>query len=167
MRITVQVLIQTGADQTLRTETLGVIERDAERAPASGLGLSVGDNHEIVRKLQAVVLREQVMQFIDRVARCARCRLPPGIKDRKTIVYRTAFGKARLDSPGSTPPAAAARCRHTAASRSARWPSSCPSGCTRSGCGCKAAMRRRCRTGWRSSFCAMPFRPDTCWRCRA
>ncbi len=28
-----------------------------------------------------------------------RCRLPLGVKDRKTIVYRTVFGKARLDSP--------------------------------------------------------------------
>ena len=45
------------------------------------------------------MLREQVAQFLDRVALCRRCGHRLATKDSKAVIYRTAFGKAQLDSP--------------------------------------------------------------------
>jgi hypothetical protein len=75
------------------------LEYDAEAAPASGLGLFIGEAHQLLRQLQTVVLREQAARFMERVSRCWQCGSRLGIKDSKTIVYRTVYGKAHLDSP--------------------------------------------------------------------
>ncbi len=56
--------------------------------------------HQTRSPLQALVLSEQVSQFLDRAALCRRCGVRLATKDSKVVVYRTAFGKARLDSPG-------------------------------------------------------------------
>ena len=45
------------------------------------------------------MLREQASRFLGRAALCRRCGVRLATKDSKVIVYRTAFGKARLDSP--------------------------------------------------------------------
>ncbi len=58
MRITIQVLIEDAPDRAPRAEAVGVIERDAEHAQASGLDLSLGESHQVLRQLQVVVLRE-------------------------------------------------------------------------------------------------------------
>lgn len=50
MRITIQALIEDAPGQAPRTETICTIEREAERAPASGLDLFVGETHEIPGK---------------------------------------------------------------------------------------------------------------------
>ena len=99
MRITIQALIEGVQGSEPRAETIGVVERDADGAPASGLGLFLREPHVVLRQLQAVLLREQVAQFVERAGHCRRCGARLATKDSKTVVYRTAFGKARLDSP--------------------------------------------------------------------
>ena len=98
MRITIQALIEGVDGSDPRAETIGVVERDSDGAPAWGLGLFMRETHAVLRRLQAVVLREQVVQFVERASRCKRCGGRLATKDSKTVVYRTAFGKARLDS---------------------------------------------------------------------
>ena len=99
MRITIQALIEGVKGGEPLTETIGVVERDADGAPASGLGLFLRETHALLRQLQAIVLRGQVAQFVERASRCRQCGGQLATKDSKTVVYRTAFGKARLDSP--------------------------------------------------------------------
>ena len=99
MRITIQALIESVKGGEPLTETIGVVERDADGAPASGPGLFLRETHALLRQLQAIVLREQVAQFVERASRCRQCGGRLATKDSKTVVYRTAFGKARLDSP--------------------------------------------------------------------
>ena len=99
MRIMIQALIEGVGGEEPRTETIGIVERNADGAPGSGLGLFLRETHTLLRSMQAVVLREQVSQFVERVSRCRRCGVQLATKDSKTVVYRTAFGKARLDSP--------------------------------------------------------------------
>ena len=99
MHITIQALIKGADGEAPRTKAIGTVERDADGAPASGLGLFLRETHAILRSMQAVVLREQVSQFVGRASRCGRCGCRLEAKDWKTVVYRTAFGKARLDSP--------------------------------------------------------------------
>jgi uncharacterized protein with PIN domain len=99
MRIAIQAMISDVEGQDTRTQDIGVLEYDAEAAPASGLGLFIGEAHQLLRQLQTVVLREQAARFVERVSRCRQCGSRLGVKDAKTIVYRTVYGKARLDSP--------------------------------------------------------------------
>jgi hypothetical protein len=99
MRIAIQAVISDIEGQDTRTEDIGVLEYDAESAPASGLELFIGETHQLLRQLQTVVLREQVARFLERTSRCRQCGLRLGVKDTKTIVYRTVYGKAHLDSP--------------------------------------------------------------------
>ena len=99
MRITIQAVVEGPGGKSPRTETIGTVERAADGAPASGLGLFLRETHALLGQLQAFVLREQVSQFLDRAALCRRCSARLATKDSKVIVYRTAFGKARLDSP--------------------------------------------------------------------
>ena len=99
MRITLQALVEGVEGEAPRTETIGVVERASDFAPASGLGLFLRETHAVLRQLQAVVLREQASQFLDRAALCRQHGVRLATKDSKVIVYRTAFSKARLDSP--------------------------------------------------------------------
>ena len=99
MQITIQALLEGVDGRPPRTEMIGTLERDTDGAPASGLGLLLRETHALLRQLQAVVLREQVSQFLDRAALCRQGGARLATKDSKVVVYRTAFGKARLDSP--------------------------------------------------------------------
>ena len=63
------------------------------------MGLFVREAHELLRQLRAVVLREQVDEFVRVAAGCLACGRRLGIKDTKPLVYRTAYGKAILRRP--------------------------------------------------------------------
>jgi hypothetical protein len=99
MRITIQALIEGVAGGEQRAETIGVVERDADCVPASGIGLFTSETPSILKQLQALALGEQTSQFVDRASRCRGCSSRFATKDSKAIISRTAFGLARLDSP--------------------------------------------------------------------
>ena len=99
MRITIQAVVEGPDGKPLRTEMVGTVERNADGSPASGLGLFLRETHALLRQLQALVLRAQVSQFLDRASLCRRCGVRLATKDSKVVVYRTAFGRERLDSP--------------------------------------------------------------------
>jgi hypothetical protein len=60
MLISIQACIEVQATQPSKVITLEVIERKADLAPASGLGLFIRETHELLQPLQTVVLNEQV-----------------------------------------------------------------------------------------------------------
>lgn len=99
MRITVQAQIEGPDGQQSRSVVVGVIDGGADSAPASGLGLFLGESHAILQKLQAVLLREETAEFVEAASRCGTCSGRLTAKDTRSLVYRTAFGKAHLDSP--------------------------------------------------------------------
>ena len=99
MRIMISTVVDGVKGQAPRNGTLGTIERNDNWVPASGLGLFLRETHALLRQLQNVVLAEQVARFVERIAHCGRCDCRLATKDSKTIVYRTAVGKARLESP--------------------------------------------------------------------
>ena len=79
--------------------TVGVIERGANLTPASGLGLFLQETKDLLRELQTIVVAEQAARFVSADSRCRSCSTSLGVKDTKQLVYRTAFGVARLASP--------------------------------------------------------------------
>lgn len=99
MRITIHARIEGEDGQVQSTVEIGVIQRDAQAAPSSGLGLFLRDAHSILQKLQDVVLQEQVSRFVQVAGTCRDCGHRFAIKDTKSLVYRTAYGKASFKSP--------------------------------------------------------------------
>lgn len=73
MRISIQACIEGAGKQPTKVIKVAVIERNADVAPASGLGLFIRESQEILRQLQTVVLTEQVDQFIRIAGRCQLC----------------------------------------------------------------------------------------------
>ena len=59
----------------------------------------MAESRELLAALQAVVIAEQTKEVVKAMSRCASCLEPLAVKDTKSIVYRTAFGKASLPSP--------------------------------------------------------------------
>lgn len=94
MRIVIQALVE-GAESV----QIGVVERASDAAPSSGLGLLLAESRELLAALQAVVVAEQTREVVKAMSRCGSCLDPLAVKDTKSIVYRTAFGKASLPSP--------------------------------------------------------------------
>ena len=94
MRIAIHAIVE-GAEAV----QIGVIERACDAAPSSGLGLFLAESRELLAALQAVVIAEQTKEVVKTMSQCASCLEPLAVKDTKSIVYRTAFGKASRPSP--------------------------------------------------------------------
>jgi hypothetical protein len=99
MRFVIEVRIEDGDHSRPPPVTVGVIERSAELTPASGLDLFLQETKNLLLELQAVVVAGQTAQFVSAASRCRTCSTTLGVNDRKQLVYRTAFGIARLASP--------------------------------------------------------------------
>ena len=83
----------------MSTAVLGVIDRDRGSDPSSGLGLFLHEAHSLLKALQAVVLGRQIDELMRGARRCRGCGKHLVRKDTKFLIYRTAFGKARIPSP--------------------------------------------------------------------
>jgi len=100
MRITIHATVEsTDASSAPQVVRIGEVVRDAGVDPASGLGLFVREANALLRQIQSVVLNEQADEFIRVAAGCLACGRRLGIKDTKSLVYRTVYGKATLRSP--------------------------------------------------------------------
>ena len=99
MRITVQTVVQCDDGTTKLPSVLGVIDRDSRSDPAVDLGLFLREAHALLKALQAVVLAHQIDQFSRAARRCRGCGGQLARKDNKFLIYRTAFGKARIPGP--------------------------------------------------------------------
>ena len=65
MRVSVQACIEGEGERSSRIITVGVIERDDEFAPSSGLGLLMSETKALLKQLQTVFVDEQVDRFFD------------------------------------------------------------------------------------------------------
>ncbi len=99
MRITVQAVIESGDGTADRIVPISLLERTADHAPSSGLGMLLREGNKVLQSLQTVFVEEQVRGFAALVGRCRSCDVPLAHKDSRSIVYRTAYGKLRLTSP--------------------------------------------------------------------
>jgi hypothetical protein len=63
------------------------------------LGLTLSEAKEILRELQRQVLERQIAAFVGSRVACPSCGRARGIKDHKSLTFRTLFGKLVLASP--------------------------------------------------------------------
>ena len=105
-----------------------------------GLGLTLAEAKDLLRGVQETMVAEQVAEFVAQQECCPDCGRPRPRKGRHEIVYRTLFGKLRLDSPRLY----ACPCQERRpVPAPARWPSGSPSG------------RPRSWPTWRAKFAAL------------
>ena len=98
MRITLEAKIER-ADGTAQTVEISSLERAPDAAAGCGIGLTLSESRELVGNLQRVVLREQADEIIAAARQCRHCSRHLAVKGSTSIVYRTAFGKVKLEAP--------------------------------------------------------------------
>lgn len=98
MRIVLEAKIER-ADGSRQTVEIFALERAPDPAPSCGIGLLLSESRDLMGNLQGVVLREQAAEVVAAARQCQHCSQLLAVKGSSAVVYRTAFGKIRLDAP--------------------------------------------------------------------
>jgi hypothetical protein len=96
MRMKVQITVESGEGESEMVE-VARLERASLRPDT--LGLSLAEARSILAGLEQTMAQRQVAEFIAQAQRCPRCGRERSVKSRHSIVFRTPFGKVKLDSP--------------------------------------------------------------------
>jgi hypothetical protein len=94
----VQVVIEPDDGGPAAVHEVAELERGALQIDA--LGLQLAEAKELLRKVQEVVIEEQVRSCLAQQVSCPHCGRPRRHKDLDSIVLRTLFGTLRVGSPG-------------------------------------------------------------------
>jgi hypothetical protein len=96
MKLTLQVIL-TAEDGHEETCEMTALEREGIQPDTVGLTLTEGKT--ILRKLQEIVVKQQVHDFLARQRWCPKCGTARRHKDRRQLSLRTVFGKLTVESP--------------------------------------------------------------------
>ena len=97
MKIQVQITIHSDEGQAEVVHEVACLERGPLRPDT--LGLSLAEARPILAGLERTMAEGQVAEFVAQGQRCARCGRERACKGHHQIVFRTPFGKLKLDSP--------------------------------------------------------------------
>jgi hypothetical protein len=96
MRVRIQVIVESEANAVPVVQEVATLER-GQLQPES-LGLTLVEAKDLLRGVQETMVSEQVAEFVAQHERCSDCGRQRSHKGRHEIVYRTLFGKLRLES---------------------------------------------------------------------
>ena len=97
LQFKLQLVVVADRDEQVSVDELVVLTKEYERL--EHLGLTLAEAKALLLELQRQVLSRQVAAFLASRTPCPSCGRSRGIKDHKTIVFRTLFGKLELASP--------------------------------------------------------------------
>jgi hypothetical protein len=97
MRVRIQVIIESETIETPVLQEVATLEHGPLQP--EGLGLTLAEAKDLLRGVQETMAAGQVAEFVAQQQRCPSCGQFRSRKGRHEIVYRTLFGKLRLDSP--------------------------------------------------------------------
>ena len=97
MKITVQITVQSEAAESEVVREVACLERGPLQPET--LGLSLAEARAILAGLEQTLVEQQSAEFIAQQGRCPRCGRERACKGHHQIVFRTPFGKLKLDSP--------------------------------------------------------------------
>jgi hypothetical protein len=97
MRVRIQVIVESEANEAPVVQEVATLERG--QLQPEGLGLTLAEAKDLLRGVQETMVSEQVAEFVVQHERCSDCGRQCSHKGRHEIVYRTLFGKLRLESP--------------------------------------------------------------------
>jgi hypothetical protein len=84
-------VVVAGADRQVSVDELVVLHKDDERL--EHLGLTLAEAKALLRDLQHRALSRQRAAFLAARTPCPACGRRRGLKDHKTIVFRTLFAR--------------------------------------------------------------------------
>jgi len=97
MRVRVQVIVEADDDSSPAVHEVAQIERGDLHIDT--LGLQLAEAKDLLQKVQAVVVDEQVRSCVAEQVACPACGRARRHKDAGAIVLRTLFGTLHLRSP--------------------------------------------------------------------
>jgi hypothetical protein len=97
MKITVQITVQSDEAQAEVVQEVAHLERGPLRPET--LGLSLAEARAILGGLEQTLVEQQAAEFIAQERRCPRCGRERACRGHHQIVFRTPFGKLKVDSP--------------------------------------------------------------------
>jgi hypothetical protein len=97
MRVRIQVIVEAESDAVPLVHEVATLERDGLQP--EGLGLALAEAKDLLRGVQETMVAAQVAAFEAQQECCPDCGRARRRNGRHEIVYRTPFGKLRLDSP--------------------------------------------------------------------
>jgi hypothetical protein len=97
MRVRIQVVVESEAGEPPVIQEVATLERGPLQPEE--LGLTLAEAKDLLRGVQETMVAGQVAEFVARQECCPDCGRRRPRKGRHEIVYRTLFGKLRLDSP--------------------------------------------------------------------
>jgi hypothetical protein len=97
MRVRIQVVVESESDAAPLVHEVATLERDGLQP--EGLGLALAEAKDLLRGVQETMVAAQVAAFEAQQECCPDCGRARRRNGRHEIVYRTPFGKLRLDSP--------------------------------------------------------------------
>ncbi|MDQ3397332.1 MAG: ISKra4 family transposase [Deinococcota bacterium] len=92
----VEVTADSGTSNT-HTLELGAIERSD--LSAETLGLMLEESKTLLKKLQEVVVRQQINTHLEETRACVECGKKRVLKDDTTATFNTVFGKLKVSNP--------------------------------------------------------------------
>ena len=96
MRVRIQVTIESESDAIPVVHEVATLERNSLQP--EGLGLTLAEAKDPLRGVQETMVAAQVAAFEAQQGCCPDCGRARRRNGRHAIVYRTLFGKLRLDS---------------------------------------------------------------------
>lgn len=97
MRFTITLTAATD-DRPTSGISIAVIERDDDTLTIDDLGLRIAESKRLLAALQLAVVQTQALDWCRRQRACPCCGSARQIKDHRSIMVRTPFGKIAVPS---------------------------------------------------------------------
>lgn len=95
MKLKVQVIAVDGDEEHVHE----VLEIERSELSFETLGLSLAEGKAILGGVQAVLVKEQLDEHLERARCCLTCDVPRRLKGHHSVLLHSAFGDLRLKSP--------------------------------------------------------------------
>ena len=96
LRFKLQLVVVADDDEQVCVDEIVLLNKEHERL--EHLGLTLAEAKALLLAVQRQILGHQIAAFLASRMPCPTCGRSRGLKDHKTIVFRTLFGRLRLAS---------------------------------------------------------------------
>ncbi|MDJ0718922.1 MAG: ISKra4 family transposase [Prochloraceae cyanobacterium] len=94
MKIKIQVVVESEHGERQIVQEVTQINRDCLQP--ENLGLSLAEAKTLLKNTQQVLVKQQIAEYEKQHSSCQQCTKKLRHKDKRTIIYRTLFGKLKL-----------------------------------------------------------------------
>jgi hypothetical protein len=97
MKVKIQVIIESESNETTVTDEVACLQRG--NLSDETLGLTLAEAKELLTSVQEKMVKYQTEEYIQQQRNCPECGKVRSQKGQHEIVYRSLFGKLKLNSP--------------------------------------------------------------------